>query len=802
MDRTAPAEPFSRSRPIADWLERLALLVLLSVVLVRPLVAETYDAMSPSFAAALPPLSDPSAVRTLVFDVLILGGGCLWLLARAIAPLRPYTRTGLEWGLVLLVPAVIASCAYAGNQRLAINASLDWLCLIVLAITLAQLVHRAAHRRLLVAVVLGAACVQAVQCVEQRFLTFEETWNHYQSIKDSYWAERGIPLDSPTVDLFERRMKAREAQGFFPHSNVAGSYLVLCALAAAGLTVARWSALRKRAAGLSPVGRSMSVTPDSSSAVPVFLALGGAAITAALFFAAWLTGSLGAILAGAAAAVVWVLYELVGRRIALHGRRIFCAAWGLVALGTAAVVAWGVIFQSLPHWSLHFRWLYWRSSWPMLLDHWLTGVGRENFRRAYLQYKPMAVPEEIANPHNFLVQAAAEWGIGGVLAVVALLLGGSWMLTRARHPAHGRAKPHPSARDSHGSILNAGLWGAALFAVLIIARLPLLGVADVHYVYYLSGVAALAWLAGFVCFVPGTAGVPSAGFADGAHRGMVAGLFAFVLHDLINFALFVPGSATVFVALFACCVSRAAPAAADGAPPSLARRWFPAFAGLSATILTLTMIAAPVWRSDFLRNRAEALAREPFRGPLAGHPADRLFLQAAAADPLDPTAYRRRAAWLMSVAAGEPAVRDEALALAGASLEAAAARDPRQHDIPRARMSAEWMRALSTGQAEHYRAAVRAGHQARALYPLDPDWLIVLAEVEAHAAAALSDGQLKRAAAAHYEEALALDDARPAWARLGAFTPQRRAEIEARLRALQRELDGVTPGSIEEQAGP
>lgn len=800
MDRTASADPSSsRSRPVADWLERLALLVLLSVVLLRPLVAETYDAMAASFAAALPPLSDPSAVRTVVFDVLILGAGCLWLLARAIAPLRPYTRTGLEWGLVLLVPAVIASCAYAGNQRLAINASLDWLCLVVLAITLAQLVHRAAYRRLLLAVVLGAACVQAAQCVEQHFLTFEDTWNHYQSIKDSYWAERGIALDSPTVDLFERRMKAREAQGYFPHSNVAGSYLVLCALAAAGVTLARWRALRERAAGTIPERNGDAAC--SPSAVPTLLALGGSAITAALIFAAWLTGSLGAILAGAAAAVLWVGYRLVGRKIVFHSRRAFCAAWGLVALGAAGVVAWGVIFQSLPHWSLHFRWLYWRSSWPMLLDHWLTGVGRENFRRVYLSYKPMEVPEEIANPHNFLVQAAAEWGLGGLIAVVVMLLGSSWMLTRARHPANGRANPILPDRDSHGSTLNAVCWGAVLFAVLIVARLPLLGVADVHYVYYLSGVAALAWLAGFACFLPGTAAGAPGGFADTAHRGVVAGLFAFVLHDLINFALFVPGSATVFFALFACGVSRAGPPP-GGAPPSLAGRWFPAFAGLSATILALAMIAAPVCRSDSLRNRAEARAREPFRGPLAGHPADRLFLQAAAADPLDPTAYRRRAAWLMSVAAGEPAVRDEALALAGASLDAAAARDPRQLDIPRARLHAEWMRAVSGAPGEHYRAAVHAGRQALALYPLDPDWLVVLAEVEAQAGGALSDAALERAAAAHYEEALALDAARPAWAQLGGFTPQRRAEIEARLRELRRALDGNSPGNNVEQTGP
>ena len=141
---------------------------------------------------ALGNVSDPSPVRTLVFDALILLSACGWLAARAIGPGRRYRRTGLEWGLGLIAVAVVISCIFAGNKRLAVNASVDWLCYPVLTIALVQLMHKPWHRRLLLAAVLGAALAQTGQCFEQYFVGFEETKNHYESIKADFWGRQGV----------------------------------------------------------------------------------------------------------------------------------------------------------------------------------------------------------------------------------------------------------------------------------------------------------------------------------------------------------------------------------------------------------------------------------------------------------------------------------------------------------------------------------------------------------------------------------------------------------------------------------
>ncbi|GAG22623.1 unnamed protein product, partial [marine sediment metagenome] len=108
-------------------IEAISLFVLILVVSLRPLVAETYDSTGSSITAALESVADPSPLRTLVFDLLVLSSACGWLLARAIGPTRRYRRTGLEWGVAIVAIAAVISCLAAGNKRLAVNASIDWL---------------------------------------------------------------------------------------------------------------------------------------------------------------------------------------------------------------------------------------------------------------------------------------------------------------------------------------------------------------------------------------------------------------------------------------------------------------------------------------------------------------------------------------------------------------------------------------------------------------------------------------------------------------------------------------------------
>ncbi len=69
--------------------------------------------------------------------------------------------------------------------------------------------------------------------------------------------------------------------------------------------------------------------------------------------------------------------------------------------------------------SLKFRFQYWDSTLEMLRDHPVFGSGPGNFRQLYLKYKKPGASEEIADPHNFVLDL---WANGGLLALFGFCL--------------------------------------------------------------------------------------------------------------------------------------------------------------------------------------------------------------------------------------------------------------------------------------------------------------------------------------------------------------------------------------------
>src|SRR5262249_47471001 len=60
-------------------------------------------------------------------------------------------------------------------------------------------------------------------------------------------------------------------------------------------------------------------------------------------------------------------------------------------------------------------------TWQMLREtprNWLAGVGPGNFRQHYLQFKLPQSSEEIADPHNLVLDV---WANGGLLALAGLV---------------------------------------------------------------------------------------------------------------------------------------------------------------------------------------------------------------------------------------------------------------------------------------------------------------------------------------------------------------------------------------------
>ena len=788
--------------------QSISLLILLALAVLRPLVSESYDTASDVMTDALGGLSDPTPVVTLIFDALILLATVFLCVGRAMgSPPRRYRWTGIEWGMLLLVIAAGVSCIAAGNKRLAISAALDWLCCPIAALTLVQLLRGSCQRRLLLAAVIATACVQTYQCFDQYFVGHADTWAHYESVKEHFWAQQGVDLDSARVELFERRMHAREAQGFLPHSNIAGSYLVLCLLPALGIVLSRW-----------PLSRSGWVAVTAALLATILIA--GAVL---------LTKSLGAALTAAAALTLWLVLWRMRSWISARRLKLFVAGWLVVVAGGAAVVGHGSYHGTLPGASLAFRWEYWRASANLVAEHPWTGVGRENFGRHYLRYKSIESPEEIANPHNLFVQAASDFGLLGLAGLVAMLIGGSFVVCGLRRPrpassgasqADALSASHaPSSRAAgfsprgsstsdvtrtpadvesergKSSTRHVGwtvAWGVALLLVVTAGRAPLLGVSDPNFLYYSTVVTALIWLGGFTAFV--RVGRDRLRTSDAvAMTATAVGLFAFLLHETINFALFVPATAYTFFVVLACVVSARFDNEGServASQPSTWRRWLPVGVSATVTVATVLLIVMPVVSST--RHLAEARSATilPADGPVEASPADRAFRAAASADPLDPTPHAERARWLMAVA-GQVQSPDKAHQLAAAEVEAALLRDPFSAGLHRLKRAIFLERAQHDGSHEHFAHALEAAEAALALYPLSPAGLVTLGDTQLVAGEALDSPELLRAAIDSYQKAIELDDSRPTWETIRRFRKREIAGFQeqiARAKHLLREM--------------
>ena len=750
-------------------LETVSLFLLLAIVAIRPLVPETYDAAGLSIGPALGPVHNSSPTATLMLDVGILLAAACCFVARALRRER-FRVAGIEWGFAVLAIGGVISCVAADQKRLAINATIDWLCMPLMAVVLVQLLRERWQRRLAVAVVLASACVQVAECADQYFLRFDDTWEHYQSIKEEFWTSQGVAADSSKIEQFERRMQAREPQGYLPHSNVTASYLLLCGFAGLGVCVAGFRAMRSTA-GLAGAGL---IGPGLIGFGLTLLA--SVAMLATIF----LTGSLGGMVAMGAGIALWLLLTVGRRWIALNRRRFFSLVWGGLGLGACATIGHGLYHGDFPNMSMTFRWHYWQTAAKIIADQPITGVGRENFGRHYLAHKPIHAPEEISNPHNLPVQVWSELGIFGLLGVALMLVQTSWTVAMRRDSS---TDAEINSRD--GPAGRWWMWGAALTAAVVLVRLPLLGVDDANFLYANSVLTVIFWLGGFALFAwsAGTACVGGCG-RSGLTRGLSVGIFAFLLHELINFALFVPGTVTTFFALLAVVLADiAAYRKTDTAEPASGTRWLPAAVATGSLAVVGFLVALPVARAESHLDRARLIVRTELGNPSQSDASmdrvRRLCLSAAEMDRLDPVPHAVLASALVKYA--PPSV--ETLRESADMWRAAIELDPRNIGLRNSLARTYQMLAGASGLRADLERSIETAEEALEIYPKSPRGIQQLANALLHAGDTLDSKSMLARAVEEYERALALDDMRPAWGDMPGFIDRELDSIDQNLTA-------------------
>ena len=343
--------------------------------------------------------------------------GVFWLLG-AIG--RPKFSLRLGWTdaavLLLVVWTTVAAlwAARSGSPRPAVNMLWEWVGMGMCFFLARQFIVTPRERRAVAAVMVALAVGLSGYGLYQSSYELPQTRARYEANADRALRDAGLwyPPNSPERKAFEDRLANRQPMATFALTNSLAAFLapwLVMLVGAIGTSMGNRKRLLVMLVCLIPIAACLILTKSRSGYAaacvgillvwlfgrgtkgdsPIFVDHGFAAVPAKIGTVPW---KLPAVLAG-------VAVLLLSAALAVEGPAV---------LGRASK-------------SFGYRLQYWQSTLQMIADHPLVGCGPGNFQESYTQYKLPEASEEIADPHNFLLEIWATAGTPAALAFLAVL---------------------------------------------------------------------------------------------------------------------------------------------------------------------------------------------------------------------------------------------------------------------------------------------------------------------------------------------------------------------------------------------
>ncbi|HEV7301710.1 MAG TPA: O-antigen ligase family protein [Tepidisphaeraceae bacterium] len=390
--------------PIANWIDRLALLIALAIVVARCTMLETIREPLEIAAGGEAVPRGAGATSALVLSMLAVVPAMLVLLRRVIDPTFIISRSFALLGLLLLGGWAIASALWAADAFLAVVSAVNWLSAMTLAWAVAQLVRTEKRARIVAGVGVGLLLIFITQAAFYRFAELPALRDNVAENRAKILADRGWTEDSFEARQFLQKIYNGEMVGFSASANTFAALLVVTIILTIGLALQRTG---EGSGKLTERLRSWTLL----LAIPI---LCGCIVI-------WLTHSRAAIGTLLLAGMAYAFVALLGPRLRTLHKPLF-ALGVLVAISAVAVIIWrGTTTGTLFHDSLTFRWRYWLGGFRVFTEHPILGVGWENFGPHYLGQRLAIASEEVRDPHNLIVRLFVELGlIGGALGVLAI----------------------------------------------------------------------------------------------------------------------------------------------------------------------------------------------------------------------------------------------------------------------------------------------------------------------------------------------------------------------------------------------
>lgn len=331
--------------------------------------------------------------------------------------------TGLAWfykpvcrGLAMdaVLWAMVGWIALSGwvqdgqiNSRAATNEVWFWVAAVGCVTSVRRIGHLPGVRGTLTLLLVGSALLLALHGWHQVLVSFPADRARFEREPDQVLAEAGVdaPPGSAQRMMFENRLRDGGPIATFALTNSLAAVLVGAVLALGVWLALGWQRMGRWNLGL---------------AVAALVVIGG------LLLQTRSRSAYGAVLIMSVFAAVLHWREMIGQPQRLAQPPRSRQQWLVAAaLAAAVLVAGGVFALANPELteragaSFAFRLQYWRGTLAMVVDRPWFGCGPGAFQAAYEAYRERSASEQIADPHNFLMETLAAGGVPAAIALVA-----------------------------------------------------------------------------------------------------------------------------------------------------------------------------------------------------------------------------------------------------------------------------------------------------------------------------------------------------------------------------------------------
>jgi hypothetical protein len=603
------------------WLEGLLLVVVLCVTVLRlSFIEMPHNSMQNALL-----LTTPRGISLLlsgvVFVVVMLG----WL----VQILQGRWRPGVVMiaGVVLFGLGVAISTAFfASDKRAAMTEGFTLIVPMLAAMILCRWLDSPRRVSVVLWVILAMGCAAVYVSADQALDSNEKMVEDYRQNPQRQLQMLGIEPNSLAQFQYEHRLHSKDIRGFLTTSNSTGTFLLACIFIAASL--------------LADAFRHRKNDPGFAPRLLVLI------LTLLILLAGLVIGKSRGALAGGMLGMVLLIGLLTFGRSLWQYRRLSLTILLLAFIGVwALAIAYGVKHGRLPGPNAMFvRWQYWVGAAEMAIGHPL-GVGGGNFGMFYTHFKIPAAPETVRDPHNFILSILCQFGPLGILGLTAMILAALWrgLKNTFESTAPGNATGKPDKIIALGTLICTT--AALLLIRPFVSEGGILGDnttvrLSVFVIMYL--IPAFCFVCPFGLLWATGQELPSGTSRQGLVIGLICAVVAILVHNLIDFALFEPGTWMVLWIVIALILSIHASPRPSLSVPKFAWIMWPAIF-IAAIWITLHLF---VWIPVRAGVQFQEGLRNYYKDPT------RFFQQAAQIDPVDPDPWVYLAKWFEASKSG------------------------------------------------------------------------------------------------------------------------------------------------------